>query len=161
MKILLVLALVAGLAAAWWFGIAHPPVERAYKAWVEAVVAKDLAKAKSLSTMDDREITEQRDAIVESVPMQSLSGLHVDVQSRTKVDDATAIDSVVVVFFNPPGVESAFGGALAASWRQHATLVKVDGAWKVREAATTFLAVRDTRHPDRDVMGTTAPAGQR
>ncbi len=146
-KALLVLVLGAGGYAAYRQLVLEPPV-RAFRRFAEAWARENTPAAAALTEGDAaREAVESRilRGVVQA-PMEALGGSRLTVESRQgRRGGDVVLTARQVVFFDPPGVTSAFGAAMAASVRHVATMHEGPAGWRVVAWKTEFLEAHPTR----------------
>jgi len=145
------LALLALLAGGALLGerylVAEAPV-RACARFLEAWGKEDTPAAAAMTTGEAaRKSVEERILRgVCRVPMEALRGSRCSLEARTTRPDGDAVLTMrQVVAFDPPGMTTGLGGAMAASFRHAITMRETPEGWKVAAFEPTFLDAVATR----------------
>lgn len=146
-KLLLALLVAAVACAAYWLLVLEPPV-RAYRRFADAWAREDTPAAAALTTGEaakkDVESRILRGVVLE--PMEAYRGARHEIESREGSADGTVVVTAKeFVFFDPPGIASAIGGAGVAEVRHVARMKKTPEGWRVVEWKAEFLGARPTR----------------
>ena len=146
-KALLVLLLAAGGYLAYRQLVLEPPV-RAFRRFAEAWGKEDTPAAAALTEGDVAKKAVELHILrgVVQAPMEALGRSHVAIESRVdRPDGDVVLTARELVLFDPPGMTSAFAGAMAASVRHVATMHKGADGWRVVAWAPEFLEAHSTR----------------
>jgi hypothetical protein len=127
-----------------YFGSSGP--ERVYRKFAEEVVQRNYAAAAAmcdgLSADDLSRLGTQEHIGAGPAMFQKLFPSRFTIESSGKRDDGSVdLEAVQTVYFNPVGVESAIRPAMFATMRQHVTMRKKDGAWKVAAFENAFQSM--------------------
>jgi hypothetical protein len=78
--------------------------------------------------------------------MEALRGSRLEIEARVaRPDGDVVVTALQFVFFDPPGVTSALGGAMVASVRHMATLRRTSEGWRLVGWTPEFLEAHATR----------------
>ena len=142
--VLVVLVLAFG---AWrWYAGRAP--DRAYKAFAEewAKGRTDLALALAEGDRVRKALEEKALSRVVGVGMDARHGIVTGVESKTAGADGTVeLHGRQSVWFDPPGVSSALGGAMVATFTHDVTLKETPSGWKVVAFDAKRVSVGDAR----------------
>jgi hypothetical protein len=147
-KRLLVLAFVAGGA---FFADRYAVVEafvRAGRRFLEAWGREDTPAAVAMTEGEAARKTVEARILrgVCEVPVEALRGSRSSLESRTADPGGDAVLTMrQVVGFDPPGMTTGVGGAMAASFRHVVTMRKTPGGWRVVGFEPKFLDAVPTR----------------
>jgi hypothetical protein len=148
MKRLFLLALLAGGASlAYRYAVVDAPV-RACKRFLEAWGAEETPAAAAMTEGESAKASVETHILrgVCQAPMEALRGSRCSVESRAKGPGGQEILTMhQVVAFDPPGVTTGIGGAMAASFRHVVTMRKTAAGWKVSAFEPTYLDAVETR----------------
>ena len=140
-RILAGLVLAAAAYAAYRYFAVDAPI-RVYARFAEAWVREDTPAAVALTDgKAAKEAVESK--ILRGVcqaPMEAYRGWHHRIESRVPAPGGElALTAHVIVFYDPPGVTSALGGAMKASFRHVVRMEKTEAGWRVAEFEPEFL----------------------
>ncbi len=143
----LVLLLAGGAAFAYRQLVLEPPV-RAFRQFAAAWAREDAPAAAALTTGDAaRRAAESR--ILRGIvldPMEAFRGARTEIDSRTGAENGDVVIAArEFVFYDPPGVTSAIGGAMVAEVRHAVRMKKTPEGWRVAEWTPTYVSSRSTR----------------
>ncbi len=148
-RLALLVLLAGGGVAAYRFFVVEAPV-RTTRKFLEAWAREDAPAAVALTEGAGAKKSVETHILrgVCRCAMEALRGSRATVESRTEASGgATVLTMHQIVAFDPPGVTSGIGGAMAASFRQTVTLAKTADGWRVTAFAPTFLDAVSTRPP--------------
>ena len=78
--------------------------------------------------------------------MEAYRGTRSAVESREAAPEGgVALTATQTIFFDPPGVTSAIGGAMFARFRHRATVRKTDDGWRVVSFEPAYLEMGELR----------------
>lgn len=149
MKKLVSVLILAGAAAfgyRWFLGWR---AYGAYEGFAEAWVHEDRSAGRKYGTEEAvRHAFEDRS--LRGTPgggmMEAFRGTRYSVESKTRSPGGDVELTVKqTVFFDPPGVTSAIGGAMFAHFRDVATVRRTAGEWRVVAFEPTYLDAGDSR----------------
>jgi hypothetical protein len=145
-----VILVVAGALGFRYYSSSGP--ERVYRKFAEEVVQRNYAAAAAmcdgLSADDLSKLGTQEHIGAGPAMFQKLFPSRFKVESsETQPDGSVDLNAVQTVFFNPVGVESAIRPAMFATMRQHVTMRKKDGAWKVAAFENVFQTMDNVPKP--------------
>ncbi|KAA0256626.1 MAG: hypothetical protein EDX89_00565 [Acidobacteria bacterium] len=148
MKRLVPLAVVALLALAGWRWWAGRAPDRVYRAFAEewAKGRTDLALAFAEGAAVEKALAEKALTKVVGVGMDARHGIVTGVESKAKTPDGDVVlHGRQSVWFDPPGVSSALGGAMVATFTHDVTLRETPAGWKVVAFDAKRVSVGDAR----------------
>jgi hypothetical protein len=146
-RVALLVLLAGGGLAAYRFFVVEAPVRTAQK-FLEAWGREDTPAAVALTDGAGAKTSVETHILrgVCRCAMEALHGSRATVASRTDGPGGTAVLTMhQVVAFDPPGITSGIGGAMAASFRQAVTLSKTPAGWRVTAFAPAFVDAVSTR----------------
>lgn len=146
-RLFLILLLAAGGYLAYRQFVLEPPV-RAFRRFAEAWGKEDTQAAAALTEGEAAKKAVELHILrgVVQAPMEALGGSRLTIESRVDRPDGDVVFTArELVLFDPPGVTSAFAGAMAASVRHVATMHKGADGWRVLAWAPEFLEAHSTR----------------
>ncbi len=149
MKKLVILLVVAGAAyLGYRFFIGKSAAYQTYEKFAEALAwgrTEEALQYADESVLEDMGDAEHR-AVAGDMPVEHIHATDYQIESETKSADGNVNLRVKqILYFDPPGVTSAIGGAVAAIFRQNAVLQKTGGTWKVIEFDSEFIETKETR----------------
>lgn len=148
MKRLVLAALFAGGAyVAYRYAVVDAPV-RAAESFLEAWGREDTPAAAALTAGDAARKSVETHILrgVCQAPMEALRGSRASVESRAMGPGGeTVLTLRQVVAFDPPGMTTGVGGAMAATFRHVLTLKKTPEGWRVAGFEPKFLDAVATR----------------
>ena len=146
-RLVLVALFAAGALVAYRYAVVDAPV-RAAKRFLEAWGREDTPAAAAMTVGDAARKSVETHILrgVCQAPMEALRGSRSSVESRTQGPEGeTVLTLRQVVAFDPPGMTTGLGGAMAATFRHVLTLKKTPEGWKVAAFEPKFLDAVATR----------------
>lgn len=149
MKKALLLILLAGVAYAGWRSVSRWRARSAYEGFAEAWTRGDMAEAKKYGT-DEAATHALKEASLRGLPsgaaMEAFRGTRYVYESETRTESGDVELQVhQTIFFDPPGITSAIGGAMYTGIRHTAALRNTADGWKVVAFEPKYLDMGPTR----------------
>jgi hypothetical protein len=135
MKRIVLLIVLAGAAFLGWRSVSRWRARTAYEGFAEAWTHGNMAEAKRYGTDDcARHALEAASlrGLESGRAMEAFRGTRYryEKESRSESGDLE-LEVHQTIFFDPPGITSAIGGAMYTGIHHSATLRKTSGAWQV------------------------------
>ncbi|HEY6146166.1 MAG TPA: hypothetical protein VIZ69_00650 [Thermoanaerobaculia bacterium] len=135
MKRIVLLIVVAGVAFAGWRTASRWRAKTAYEAFAEAWTHGNMADAKKYGTEEcAKHALEERSlrGLESGQAMEAFRGTRYRYEKET-VSDGGDLELEVhqTIFFDPPGITSAIGGAMYTGIQHSATLRNTPEGWRV------------------------------
>jgi len=149
MKKVLGAVLLVGLAWIGYRAFTEWSAYRTYEGFAEAWTHGDKVEALKYGTeqaathaIERRDLRGTRSGVI----MEAFRGTRYSVKSRSRSSDGDVLLEVQeTIFFDPPGVTTAIGGAMWTRFRHDATVRKTGEGWRVTSFDATYLDMGEVR----------------